>query len=83
MRPVCEIMFMDFIALAMDQIVNHAAKFHYCTAAQRPVPIVIRTPSGGGRGYGPTHSQSLEAWFMHAPGLKVVCPATRPMPKGC
>lgn len=81
-KPVCEIMFMDFIALAMDQIVNHAAKFHYMYGAQRPVPIVIRTPNGGGRGYGPTHSQSLEAWFMHSPGLKVACPATPADAKG-
>lgn len=81
-RPVCEIMFMDFIALAMDQIVNHAAKFHYMYGAQRPVPIVIRTPNGGGRGYGPTHSQSLEAWFMHTPGIKVACPATPADAKG-
>ncbi len=82
LRPVAEIMFMDFIALAMDQIVNHAAKFHYMYGGQRPVPIVIRTPAGGGRGYGPTHSQSLEAWFMHSPGLKVVCPATPADAKG-
>ncbi|NUQ00505.1 MAG: alpha-ketoacid dehydrogenase subunit beta [Armatimonadetes bacterium] len=82
LRPVAEIMFMDFIALAMDQIVNHAAKFHYMYGQQRPVPVVIRTPAGGGRGYGPTHSQSLEAWFMHTPGLKVVCPATPADAKG-
>lgn len=82
LRPVAEIMFMDFIALAMDQIVNHAAKFHYMYGAQRPVPIVIRTPAGGGRGYGPTHSQSLEAWFLHTPGLKIACPATPADAKG-
>jgi pyruvate dehydrogenase E1 component beta subunit len=82
LRPVAEIMFMDFIGLAVDQLVNHAAKFHYMYGGQRPVPIVVRTPAGGGRGYGPTHSQSLEAWFMHAPGLKVACPATPADAKG-
>jgi pyruvate dehydrogenase E1 component beta subunit len=82
MRPVAEIMFMDFIALAMDQIVNHAAKFFYMYGGQRPVPLVIRTPAGAGRGYGPTHSQSLEAWFLHTPGLKIACPATPADAKG-
>jgi len=82
MRPIVEIMFMDFITLAMDQIVNHAAKFHYMYGEQVQVPLVIRTPSGGGRGYGPTHSQSLEAWFMHVPGLKVVVPSTPADAKG-
>lgn len=82
LRPVAEIMFMDFIALAMDQLVNHAGKFYYMYGNQKPVPLVVRTPAGGGRGYGPTHSQSLEAWFMHSPGLKVVCPATPADAKG-
>jgi len=82
MRPIVDIMFQDFIALAMDQIVNHAAKFHYMYGGQCTVPIVIRTPAGGGRNYGPTHSQSLEAWFMHVPGLKVVAPATAYDAKG-
>lgn len=74
MRPVVEIMFMDFIALAIDQIANQAAKMKaiYGLAA----PLVVRTPAGGGRGYGPVHSQSLEAWFLSVPGLKVVAPAT-------
>lgn len=76
MRPIVDIMFQDFITLAMDQIVNHAAKFHYMYGGQCRVPVVFRTPAGGGRNYGPTHSQSLEAWFMHVPGLKVVAPAT-------
>lgn len=74
-RPVVEIMFMDFIALAMDQIVNQAAKFRDIYGEQAKVPLVIRTPGGGGRCYGPSHSQSLEAWFMHVPGLKVVAPS--------
>jgi pyruvate/2-oxoglutarate/acetoin dehydrogenase E1 component len=82
MRPIVDIMFQDFITLAMDQIVNHAAKFHYMYGGQCNVPMVIRTPAGGGRCYGPTHSQSLEAWFMHVPGLKVVAPATAYDAKG-
>jgi len=82
MRPIVDIMFQDFITLAMDQIVNHAAKFHYMYGGQCRVPIVFRTPAGGGRCYGPTHSQSLEAWFMHVPGLKVVAPATAYDAKG-
>jgi len=76
MRPVVEIMFMDFITLAMDQIANHAAKFRYMYGPQVRVPLVIRTPAGGGRCYGATHSQSLEALFLHVPGLKVVAPST-------
>ncbi|HUT36675.1 MAG TPA: alpha-ketoacid dehydrogenase subunit beta [Planctomycetota bacterium] len=76
LRPVVEIMFMDFIALAMDQIVNHAAKLHYIYGGQARVPLVIRTPAGAGRGYGASHSQSLEAWFVHVPGIKVVAPST-------
>jgi len=75
MRVVVEIMFMDFITLAMDQIVNHAAKIHYMYAGQLSVPVVVRTPFGGYRGYGPSHSQSLASWFMSVPGLKVVAPS--------
>ncbi len=82
MRPIVDIMFQDFITLAMDQIVNHAAKFHYMYGNQCTVPLVIRTPAGGGRNYGPTHSQSLEAWFMHVPGLKVVAPSNAYDAKG-
>jgi len=76
LRPVVEIMFMDFITLAMDQIVNHAAKLHYIYGGQVCVPLVVRAPAGAGRGYGASHSQSLEAWFVHTPGLKVVAPST-------
>ncbi|MGH3053980.1 MAG: alpha-ketoacid dehydrogenase subunit beta, partial [Gaiellaceae bacterium] len=76
MRPVVEIMFMDFLTLAMDQLANHAAKFRYMYGPQACVPLVVRTPAGGGRCYGATHSQSLEAWFLHVPGLKVIAPAT-------
>lgn len=76
LRPVVEIMFMDFITLAMDQLVNHAAKLHYIYGGQVCVPLVVRCPAGAGRGYGASHSQSLEAWFMHTPGLKVAAPST-------
>lgn len=82
MRPIVDIMFQDFITLAMDQIVNHAAKFHYMYGGQCRVPVVFRTPAGGGRCYGPTHSQSLESWFMHVPGIKVVAPSTPHDAKG-
>lgn len=75
-RPVAEIMFMDFITLAMDQIVNQAAKARSMFGGQGSVPMVVRTPHGGGLSAGPQHSQCLEAWFAHVPGLKVVCPAT-------
>ena len=76
LRPVVEIMFMDFITLAMDQLANHAAKFHWQFGDQARVPLVVRTPAGAGRGYGPTHSQSLERWLVGTPGLVVVAPAT-------
>ena len=81
-RPVVEIMFMDFITLAVDQLVNQAAKLRYVFGRQARCPLVLRTVGGGGRCYGPTHSQSLEAWFTHAPGLKVVAPATPADAKG-
>lgn len=73
-RPVGEFMFMDFILLALDQLLNHAAKFHYIYAGQVKVPIVMRTPMGGYRGYGATHSQCLDALLMKLPGLNVVTP---------
>lgn len=82
MRPVVEIMFMDFLTLAMDQLANHAAKFRYMYGPQASVPLVVRTPAGGGRSYGATHSQSLEAWLLHVPGLKVIAPATPADAKG-
>ena len=81
-RPIVEIMFMDFVTLAMDQIVNHAAKIHYMYGGQVTAPLVIRLPGGGGRGYGASHSQSLEAWFVHTPGLIVLSPATPADAKG-
>lgn len=76
MRPVVEIMFMDFLTLAVDQIVNHATKLHYMYAGQVKIPMVIRTPAGAGRGYGASHSQSLEQLFLGVPGIKIVAPAT-------
>jgi len=76
LRPVVEIMFMDFITLAMDQLANHAAKLRYQFGTQATVPLVLRTPAGAGRGYGPTHSQSLEKWLVATPGLIVVAPST-------
>ena len=76
LRPVVEIMFMDFLPLCMDQIVNQVAKTRYMFGGQYQVPLVIRTPCGGGLNAGPQHSQCLESWFAHVPGLKVVMPAT-------
>jgi pyruvate dehydrogenase E1 component beta subunit len=76
LRPVVEIMTINFILLAMDQIVNHAAKIHYMFGGQCSVPMVIRTPGGGGQQLSATHSQNLELWFAHVPGLKVVAPST-------
>ncbi len=76
LRPVVEIMFMDFITLAMDQIVNQAAKLRYMTGGKVKVPMVVRMLGGGGLSVSAQHSQSMEAWFAHVPGLKVVAPAT-------
>lgn len=75
MKPVIEIMFMDFVTLAMDAIVNQAAKAHFMFGGQCNVPMVVRTQHGGGLNAGPQHSQCLEAWFAHVPGLKVVVPS--------
>jgi 2-oxoisovalerate dehydrogenase E1 component beta subunit len=80
MRPVAEIQFMDFIGCAFNQIVNMVAKAHYRWGA--PAPLVIRGPSGGNVHGGPFHSQNPEMWFVPAPGLKVVCPATAYDAKG-
>jgi len=76
LRPVAEIMFGDFVTLIADQLVNHAAKFRWMYNDNVRVPIVVRAPMGGRRGYGPTHSQSLEKMFLGVPGLKVVAPNT-------
>ena len=70
LRPVVEIMFGDFLTLAADQLINHAAKFRWMYNDQVRVPLVIRTPMGGRRGYGPTHSQTLEKLFLGVPGLR-------------
>src|SRR3989442_593251 len=75
-RPVVEIMFIDFITLALDQLVNHAAKARYMSGGQLRVPLVLRTQGGAGVRSGAQHSQSLEAWLAHVPGLAVVMPAT-------
>jgi pyruvate/2-oxoglutarate/acetoin dehydrogenase E1 component len=72
LRPIVEIMFGDFLTLACDQIVNHAVKYQEMYGCPVDVPLVIRTPMGGGRGYGPTHSQSLEKLFLGMPGLSIV-----------
>jgi 2-oxoisovalerate dehydrogenase E1 component len=74
LRPVVEIMFGDFITLIADQVINHAAKFRWMYNDQVCVPLVIRTPMGGRRGYGPTHSQTIEKIFLGVPGLKVLAP---------
>lgn len=74
-RPVAEIMFGDFLYLAADQIINHATKFPWMFNGQVEVPLVIRAPVGGGRGYGPTHSQSPESAFMGVPGLTILAPS--------
>lgn len=76
MRPVVEIMYVDFMALAMDQLANQAAKVRYMFGGKARAPLVIRTQGGGGRGNAAQHSQSLEAWFCHVPGLKVAVPST-------
>jgi len=82
LRPVAELMTINFALLAMDQIVNHAAKLHYMFNGQFTVPLVIRTVGGGGRQLGATHSQTLDVIFAHFPGLKVVAPGTPADAKG-
>lgn len=81
-RPVAEIMYSDFLTLAMDPIVNQAAKLRYMFGGQASVPLVVRTNSGAPGNKAAQHSQSLEAWFLHVPGLKVVTPATPADAKG-
>ena len=76
MRPIVDIMFGDFIALTMDQIVNQAAKVHYMSGGKLKVPLVVRTTMGATRRTAAQHSQSLQAWVSHVPGLKVVLPST-------
>ncbi len=81
-RPVAEVMFIDFITLALDQIINQAAKARYMFGGKVKVPIVFRTQGGAGRSNAGQHSQSLESWFYHTPGLKVVMPSTPHDAKG-
>jgi pyruvate/2-oxoglutarate/acetoin dehydrogenase E1 component len=76
MRPVMEIMFMDFLTISMNQLVNQAAKMRFMFGGKASVPMVIRAPAGSGTGAAAQHSQSLEAWFVHTPGIKVLAPAT-------
>jgi pyruvate/2-oxoglutarate/acetoin dehydrogenase E1 component len=76
LRPVVEIMYCDFVTVCMDMICNQAAKLHLMSGGSVKLPMVIRTPAGCGTREGAHHSQSLEAWFMHTPGLKVVMPST-------
>lgn len=82
MRPIAEIMFMDFTTIAMDSLVNQAAKMRYMFGGKAKVPMVLRAPGGSGTGAAAQHSQSLEAWFCHVPGLKVVVPGTAADAKG-
>jgi len=76
MRPVMEIMFMDFLTISMNQLVNQAAKIHFMFGGKANIPMVVRAPAGSGTGAAAQHSQSLEAWFVHTPGIKVVAPST-------
>ncbi len=82
MRPVVELLFMDFALVAADQIINQAAKLRYMSGGQVSVPLVIRGQQGGGRGNGAQHSQSFESWLAQVPGLKIVAPATPRDAKG-
>jgi pyruvate dehydrogenase E1 component beta subunit len=82
LRPVVELMTINFSLLAMDQIVNHAAAIHYMFGGQATVPLVVRMPQGAGHQLGPTHSHSWEALFLHAPGLLVAAPSTAADAKG-
>lgn len=82
LRPIMEIMFSDFITIAMDGIVNQAAKMRYMFGGKAQVPMVVRCPGGSGTGAAAQHSQSLEAWMCHVPGLKVVAPSTPADAKG-
>lgn len=82
LRPVVEVMFVDFITLGMDQLVNHAAKLHYMTGGQVKVPLTVRVQCGVTGHMGAHHSQSLESWFLHVPGVKVVMPSNPADAKG-
>lgn len=82
MRPVAEIMLFNFMTVAMDMLTNHAAKLRYMSGGQTGVPLTVRTAAGAGKGFGAQHSEMLEAWLTHIPGLKVVIPSTPADAKG-
>jgi pyruvate/2-oxoglutarate/acetoin dehydrogenase E1 component len=82
LRPVMEIMFMDFLTISMNQLVNQAAKMRFMFGGKASIPLVCRAPAGSGTGAAAQHSQSLEAWFVHTPGIKVVAPSTPADVKG-
>src|SRR5580700_11318869 len=82
LRPIVELMTVNFSLLAIDQIINHAAKMRYMFGGKAKVPLVIRTPQGAGHQLGAQHSQSLEAYFLHCPGIRVAIPATPADAKG-
>jgi len=82
LRPIAEIMIIDFLGVCMDQLANQAAKMHFMSGGQVSVPMVVRVTSGVGGGFGAQHSSSLEAWICHVPGLKVVFPSTPADAKG-
>lgn len=82
MRPIFELQFSDFITIALDQVVNQAAKIHYMYGGKAKIPLVMRTPGGSGTGAAAQHSQSLENWTAHVPGLKVIQPSTAYDAKG-
>jgi pyruvate/2-oxoglutarate/acetoin dehydrogenase E1 component len=76
MKPIFEVMFGDFLSLSSDAIVNHAAKFYFASGGKVRVPLIVRAPYGPGNGFGATHSQAVERWFVHVPGLIVAVPST-------
>jgi pyruvate dehydrogenase E1 component beta subunit len=82
LKPIPEVMFFDFIGVCMDQLTNHAAKLRYMSGGQTPIPMVLRVGMVGGQPIGAQHSQSLEAWLMHSPGIKVAYPSTAYDAKG-
>ncbi|TWH49348.1 pyruvate dehydrogenase E1 component beta subunit [Sporomusa sp. KB1] len=82
LRPIAEIMFVDFMGVCLDELFNQAAKMHYMFGGKAKIPMVLRTPCGGGMGAAAQHSQSMEAWFTHIPGVKTVMPSTPADAKG-
>ncbi|WP_371371783.1 alpha-ketoacid dehydrogenase subunit beta [Sporomusa aerivorans] len=82
LRPIAEIMFVDFMGVCMDELFNQAAKMHYMFGGKAKIPMVLRTPCGAGMGAAAQHSQSMEAWFTHIPGIKTVMPSTPADAKG-